>query len=176
MTQVQSRRWSIGPLQIAILLLVLITAFVHLQRGIGMSMFMFGGGARGGFPAGGGTGRFQGGAPGSFPGGTPGGFNLMRMLPLPLPILFLINAIGYLVLGGSLYLPALQRYRYVIRWLLIIFAATTFVLYFLLNGFRLNPIAVVDKIAEVTLIILLFIDNRQSRSSPAVVAGEAVPS
>jgi len=176
MAQIQTRRWNIGPLQVAILVLVLITALVHLSRGIGMSMFMFGGGARGGFGAGGGAGRFPGGVPGGFPGGAPGGFNLMRMLPLPLPILFLINGIGYLVLGGSLYLPALQRYRHIIRWLLIIFAATTFALYFLLNGFRLNPIAVVDKIAEATLIVLLLIDSRQSRSSPARVAGEAVPS
>jgi hypothetical protein len=171
MAQVQSRRFwgSIGPLQVAILALIIITALVHLQRGISMSMFMFGDGPRGGFPPGGGGGA------GRFPGGAPGGFNIMRMLPLPLPILFLINGIGYLVLGGSLYLPALQRYRHIIRWLLIIFAATTFVLYFLFNGFRLSPIAVVDKIAELSLIVLLFIDSRQSRSSPAPVAGEVVP-
>jgi hypothetical protein len=170
MAQAQSRRlWaSIGPLQIAILALVAITALVHLQRGISMSMFMFGGGPRGGFPPG-------GGGAGRFPGGAPGGFNIMRMLPLPLPILFLINGIGYLVLGGSLYLPALQRYRHIIRWLLIIFAATTFVLYFLFNGFRLSPIAVGDKIAELTLIVLLLIDSRQSRGSPAPAAGEVVP-
>jgi hypothetical protein len=167
MTQGQSRRFF-GPLQIAILVLVVITALVHLQRGIGMSIFMFGGGPRGAFPPGGGAGRF--------PGDAGGGFNLMRMLPLPLPILFLLNGLGYLVLGGSLYLPALQQYRSTIRWLLIIFAATTFVLYFLLNGFRLNPIAVVDKIAELTLIVLLFIDSRQPRSVTVVSAGEPAPS
>jgi len=150
-------------LQVAILALVVITALVHLQRGIGMSMFMFGGGPRGGPPPGGGAGRF--------PGGPPGGFNLFQYLPLPLPILFLLNGIGYLVLGTALYLPALLQYRRIVRWLLIIFAATTFVLYFLFNGFRLNPVAVIDKVTELTLIVLLFIDSRQS-SNPS--AGEAV--
>src|SRR6266511_5013729 len=118
MAQVQSRRLlgSLGPLQVAILALVVITALVHLQRGIGMSMFMFCYGPRGGPPPGGGAGRF--------PGGPPGGFNLFQYLPLPLPILFLLNGIGYLVLGTALYLPALLQYRRIVRWLLIIFAAT----------------------------------------------------
>jgi hypothetical protein len=165
MAQVQSRRLlgTLGTLQLAILVLVVLTALVHLQRGISMSLFMFGGGPRGAFPPGGGAGRFPGGPP-------PGGFNMFQYLPLPLPILFLVNGIGYLLLGTALFLPALQRYRGIVRWLLIIFAATTFVLYFLLNGFRLNPIAVVDKIAELTLIVLLFIDGRQSSGRPVVEA------
>ena len=167
MSQVQSQRLTrtIGILQIAIIALVVITALVHLQRGIGMSLGGFGGGAP---PPGGGANRPQ--------GGPPGGFNMFQYLPLPLSTLFLLNGIGYLVLGTALYLPALQRYRHIVRWLLIIFAATTFVLYFLLNGFRLNPIAGIDKIAELSLIVLLFIDGRQSRSSPVVAAGEVVPS
>ena len=165
MAQAQSQRLqrTVGIVQVAILVLVVFTALVHLQRGIGMSMFMFGDGARGAFPPGGGAGRF--------PGGPPVGFNIMRLLPLPLPILFLFNGIGYLVLGGALYLPALQLYRGIIRWLLIIFAATTFVMYFLVNGFHLSPIAVVDKIAELSLIVLLLVDARQaSRSSPVEAA------
>lgn len=170
MSQAQSRRLpgAIGPLQIVILALVVITAFVHLQRGIGLSMFMFGGGFRGGPPPGGppagrGADRFPG-----------GGFNMMQMLPLPLPILFLINGIGYLVLGGALYLPALSQYRGIIRWLLIIFAATTFVLYFLINGLRLSPIVILDKVAELSLIALLFIDGRQLAAilRPQRVSGE----
>lgn len=171
MAQVQSQRLqrTIGVLQVAILVLVVFTALVHLQRGIGMSMFMFGsGGGRGAFPPPGGGGG--GGGAGGFPGGPGGGFNIMRVLPLPLPILFLLNGIGYLVLGGALYLPALQRYRGIIRWLLIIFAAITFVMYFLVNGFRLNPIAVIDKIAELSIIVLLLIDGRQSSKSVPVQA------
>jgi hypothetical protein len=165
MSQTQSRRFlaALGPLQVVILTLVVITALVHLQRGVSTSAFLFGGGFRSGPPGGG----PPGGGAGRFPGGPPGGFNIMQMLPVPLPILFFINAIGYLVLGGALYLPALAQYRAIVRWLLIIFAATTFVLYFLINGFRLNPLAVIDKIAELSLIVLLFIDGRQSRSATA---------
>jgi hypothetical protein len=92
MAQAQSRRFlgGLGTLQYAILALVVITALVHLSRGISMSMFMFGGGPRGGPPGGpppgGGAGRFQ--------GGPPGGFNMFQYLPLPLPILFLINGMA----------------------------------------------------------------------------------
>lgn len=166
----QRAQRTIGILQIAILILVVITAFVHLQRGIGMSLFGFGGPRGGSFPAGGGAGGAGG---GRFPGGGPGGFGLMRMLPLPLPILFLLNGVGYLVLGGALYLPALSRYRSIVRWLLIVFAATTFVLYFLLMGFRLNPLAMLDKLAELALIVLLLVDMRRSApeaAKPAEVA------
>jgi hypothetical protein len=152
---------AIGALQIAILVLIAITAIVHLQRGIGMSLGGFGGGP-GRFPAGGAPGGFPPGGP----GGAPGGFNIFRLLPLPLPTLFLLNGIGYIVLGTALYLPALARFRPLVRWLLIAFATVTFVLYFLFNGFRLNPIAIVDKIAELTLIGLLLLDARRS-SQPA---------
>jgi len=159
MSQVNSQRLfrTIGTLQIAIIILVVITALIHLQRGIGMSVGGFGGG-----PPGGAQGGPPGGAPGGPPGGAPGGFNMFQLLPLPLPILFLINGIGYLVLISALYLPVLARYQRLVRWLLIIFAAVTFVLYFLFNGFRLNPIAVVDKAAELTLIVLLLIEDRQA--------------
>jgi hypothetical protein len=168
MTQVNAQRLfrTIGTLQIAIIVLVVITALVHLQRGIGMSVGGFGGGPGGG-PPGGAPGGAPSGAPGRPPGGAPGGFNMFQYLPLPLPILFLINGIGYLVLGSALYLPALARYRRVVRWLLIIFAAATFMLYFLFNGFRLSPIVIVDKVAELTLIVLLLIDDRQATRATA---------
>lgn len=53
-------------------------------------------------------------------------------------------------------------FQWLIRWLLIIFAAVTFTLYFLVNGFHLDTISLVDKIAEIALIILLLIDDRRS--------------
>ena len=167
MSQVQSRRLgrTIGTLQIAIIVLVVITALVHLQRGIGMSFGGFGGGPGG--PPGGGQGRPPGGGPGGPPGGAPGGFGIMQALPLPLPILFLLNGIGYLVLVSALYLPALHQYRRIVRWLLIAFAAVTFTMYFAINGFRLNPISFVDKLAELTLIVLLLIEDRQAAGSPS---------
>jgi len=155
MSQVQSQRLqrTLGTLQIVIIALAVITALVHLQRGIGMSLGGFGGGGRpGGSP------------PGPPPGGGSGGFNIFQLLPLPLPILFLINGIGYLVLVTALYLPALAWYRPIVRVLLMLFAAGTIVMYFLVNGFRLNPLGIADKIAEVTLIVLLFIDGRRSSS------------
>jgi hypothetical protein len=164
MSQVQSRRLlgTIGTLQIAIILLVVITALIHLQRGIGMSFGGFGGGP-GGPPD-----RPSGGPPGG-PGGPPGGFNIMQMLPLPLPILFLLNGIGYLVLLIALYMPALQRFRRIVRWLLIVFAAVTIVMYFLVAGFGFNPIGLIDKGVELALIALLLIEDRQSARSADLV-------
>ena len=174
MSQVPARpaQRMIGGLQLAILVLVAITAFVHLQRGIGMSLGGFGGGP-GRVPPGGagGPGGPGGPPPGGF-GGPPSGFNIFRLLPLPLPTLFLLNGIGYTVLGAALYLPALARFRPVVRWLLIVFGMATFFLYFLFNGLRLNPIAIVDKTAEIALIVLLFLDMRRSERTPAA---EVVP-
>src|SRR5437867_8147997 len=105
MSQIQAQRFqrTMGTVQIAIIVLVAIAAFVHLSRGIGMSFGGFGGGAPGRFPPGGASGRLP-------PGGPSGGFNIFRLLPLPLPTLFLLNGIGYLVLGIALYLPALSRF------------------------------------------------------------------
>jgi hypothetical protein len=158
MSQATSRRFSaIGTLQIVIIVLVVITALVHLQRGIG---FLGGGPPGGARPAG------QAGPP---PGGAQGGFNIMQLIPLPLPYLFLLNGIGYLVLVTALYLPQLRQYQPIVRWLLIIFAAVTITMYFAISGFHINPIGFLTKAVEITLIILLLIDGRQSaRSVPGV--------
>ena len=164
MTQATAQRvrGTIGALQIAIIVLVIITALVHLQRGIGMSFGGPPGGGQGGPPPGG-----QGGAPG---GGQGGGFNIMQLLPIPLPMLFLLNGIGYLVLVSALYLPALRQYQPIVRWLLILFAAVTIIMYFAISGFRPNPIGLLTKAVEVGLIVLLLIDGRRSTSSTAGVA------
>ncbi len=160
MSQANSRRLFgvIGILQVVIIVLVLITASIHLQRGISMSIGGFGGGAPGGHPPGG----FRGGTPGRFKGGGAPGGSILQLIPIPLSTLFILNGIGYLVLIIALYLPPLYRLQPIVRWLLIIFAAATFILYFLVNGFHLQTISIIDKIAEVTLIILLLIDERQS--------------
>ena len=151
MSQANSRRLFgvIGILQVVIIVLVLITASIHLQRGISMSTGGFGGGPPGGHP------------PGGFRGGPPGG-SILQSIPIPLSTLFILNGIGYLVLIVALYLPPLYCLQRIVRWLLIIFAAATFILYFLVNGFHLQTISIIDKIAEITLIILLLIDERQS--------------
>jgi preprotein translocase subunit SecG len=150
LSQAHSRRFFgvIGLLQIAIIVLVVLTAIIHLQRGISMSAGGFGGGAPGRPP----------GASGS---GPPGG-SILQWIPLPLSTLFILNGIGYLVLVIALYLPPLYRFQRLVRWLLIVFAAVTFILYFLVNGFHLQTISIIDKVAEIALIILLLIDDRQS--------------
>src|SRR5579859_5403426 len=110
----------IGLLQILILILVLVTAGVHLDRGIMASSGPQGGisasqrgqsGLAGGQGSRGGTGSFTGGQRGQ--GGRAGGqggsgisglrsfgFTLMRLLPVPLSTLFFLNFIVYIVLGA----------------------------------------------------------------------------
>jgi hypothetical protein len=157
MSQATSRRLfrAIGTLQIVIIVLVVITALIHLQLGTRV----FAGGPPGGRPAG-----AQAGPP---PGGASGGFNIMQMIPIPLPFLFLLNWIGYLVLVSALYLPQLRPYQPIVRWLLIIFAAVTVIMYFAINGFRPNPLGIFAKVVEVALIVLLLIEGRQSARSAA---------
>jgi hypothetical protein len=158
MSQATSRRFSaIGTLQIVIIVLVVITALIHLQRGIPMGGGGPGGGQAGPPPGGGG------------PGGASGGFNIMQLLPLPLPTLFLLNGIGYLVLVTALYLPQLRQYQPIVRWLLIIFTAVTVIMYFAIVGLRINPVGLLTKAVEIALIILLLIDGRGSARSAAGV-------
>ena len=166
MEQRQSRRfvWGLGALQIAIIVLTVITAFIHLQRGLGMGMMA--GPPPGGFPAGAPGAGPGGPPPGGAPGGMPAGMGLMQALPLPLPVLFILNGIGYLVLVAALYLPALHRFQPLVRWALIAFTAVTVVLYFVMIGLAPNPIGIVDKVVEVALIALLLVEARK----PAPVA------
>ena len=174
-SQAHARRFfgMIGPLQIAIIVLVLITAGIHLQYGMNMNPGGFRGGPPGGQP--GGPGSRPPGGPGGPGSAAPGG-SILQSIPLPLSTLFILNGIGYLVLVIALYLPPLARFQRFIRWLLIMFAAVTFILYFVVNGFHLNTIGLIDKGVEVVLIILLLIDDRQSvRSKRSEVIQSASP-
>jgi hypothetical protein len=112
----------------------------------------------------------------SYPRGGPsgggrmmGGSPIMKLLPLPLPTLFILNCIGYIVLAVALYLPALPQfqsflhYQRVIRWILIVYAVITVVLWFLITGGRYNLFAYIDKPIEVALIVLLLVEDRQAR-------------
>jgi len=156
MSQATTRRLvgTIGTLQIVIIVLVVITALVHLQRATGM----LAGGPPGGRPGGGQAGP----PPGGGPGGGQGGFNIMRVLPTPLPFLFLLNGIGYLTLVTALYLPQLHRFQPIVRWVLIAFAAVTIFMYFAISGFHSNPLGIFTKVVEIALIVLLLIDGRRS--------------
>jgi hypothetical protein len=77
-------------------------------------------------------------------------------------VMFILNGIGYLVLVAALYLPQLQRYRRLIRWALIAFAAVT-IIGWIAIGAR-STIGYLDKVIEVALIALLLIEMRQERS------------
>ena len=92
MSQVSLRRTipHLGPLQIAIMLLALVTGSVHLYRALLMT-----------FLAGPRPGHVPGPPPGSFGGPSP----LMQLVFTALPVLFYLNFIGYVVLAGALYLP-----------------------------------------------------------------------
>jgi hypothetical protein len=139
-----------GPRQIAIIALAVVSGLVHLYRAILMFGLM-GGGRMGRPPGGPGGGRPPGG----------GGPSIMSMLPVPLPVLFLLNFVGYIVLAIALYFPALQRYQQIIRWVLIAYTAITVILWFLFTGGHFVFVSYGDKIIEIALIVLLLIDSRK---------------
>lgn len=156
----------IGLLQVVIIVLAIVTALVHLDKAL-MLGFPFGhpaglplGAPSGGHaPApGGASGGAHGAAPGGARGGRPSGPGLA--LPLPLPVLFFLNFLGYIVLIAALYLPLpfLQRYHAVIRWLLIAFAVVTILGYFAIVGEAPNALGAFDKAVELALIVFLLID------------------
>lgn len=135
-------------LQIAIIVLAVVTGLVHLDRGITtMAMMSHAGGP----PPGGPHGAPRGGGPG-----------IMSLIPIPLPILFFLNFLAYIILAVALYLPALRSIQNVLRWLLIVLAVLTIVLWYLVTGGALNILSIIDKPVEVALIVLLLIDWRQS--------------
>jgi hypothetical protein len=140
----------IGPLQIAILVLAIITALVHLDRGITTSAMM-----AHPFP-------HAGGRPGGPPPGAPSGLIPSILMIIPLPILFYLNFVGFIVLAAALYLPPLLRYQRIIRWALIVFTIVTVIAWFLVTGGRPNVLAYIDKPIEIALVVLLLIEARQA--------------
>ena len=124
-----------GPLQVAITILVALTALVHLFLGVSLV----------GQPA-------------------PAGVGVATLGSI-LAVLFLCNFGGYVVLTAALYLPMLRRFQRVTRALLIGYTALTVVAYFAIDqGHALNPIGLSDKAVEVALISLLVIDGRRARA------------
>jgi hypothetical protein len=81
----------------------------------------------------------------------------------PFPLLFYLNALGYVVLIVALYAPPLQRIRRLIRWTLILYTALTFVLWFMLTP-HFDADGVLDKVLEGALILLLVLDDWRSAS------------
>jgi hypothetical protein len=156
MSQITLNRTTlkIGLLQIAIIILIIATALIHLDKTMAMGFF----GHAGGAPAGG---HHAGGPP--MGGGGPSG--PMLLLFENLPLLFFLNFIGYIVLGVALYLPFLQQFQRIIRWLLIVFTAVTIIAYFMVLGLSPNTLGLVDKAIEVVLVILLLIEDFKSARS-----------
>ena len=77
-----------------------------------------------------------------------------------IPILFLLNGIGYLVLLVALYLPELSRWQRPIRWLLIAYTALTVIIWAVLTHAGYDLFDYLDKLIEVALIILLIVEER----------------
>ncbi len=74
---------------------------------------------------------------------------------------FLLNAVGYIVLLAAIYLPLpiLMHYRSLFCWLLIGYTALTIALW-LFFGAR-SVTAYIDKVVEVSLILLLWTETRR---------------
>ena len=75
--------------------------------------------------------------------------------------MFILNGLGYLALLAALLLPSLARYRRLVRWALIGYAAPPSS-----SGYSSarTPIGYIDKVIEVALISLLLLDARIGRS------------
>jgi hypothetical protein len=165
MSQVTLRRVlpHLGLLQIAIIVLAVVTGLIHLDRAISMSLITS---HAGGFPN-----HPAGPPPGGHLQGPSIGFSLLRLIPVPLSTLFYLNFAGYIVLATALYLPQLLPFQRVIRWILIAFAVVTIVAWFLITGGHPNLLAYIDKPIELALIVLLLIDDWQARSESRVSRG-----
>lgn len=76
-------------------------------------------------------------------------------------MLFVLNGIGYVVLVIGLYfVPQLAGQRSAVRWVLIGYTAVTFILYFVFNWPDIwSPMGILDKIVELILIVLLWMDK-----------------
>jgi hypothetical protein len=80
--------------------------------------------------------------------------------PDTLSYMFVLNGLGYLGLLVALLVPGFPFFSTrptLTHWLFILYTAVTFVLYFVFNGFSFGPAAIVAKLAELLLIVALFL-------------------
>ncbi|HEY7356823.1 MAG TPA: hypothetical protein VH590_10165 [Ktedonobacterales bacterium] len=75
----------------------------------------------------------------------------------PFPVLFYLNAAGYLVLITLLYLPVLQPIQRYIRWLLILYTAVTIFAWVTIGDRDMDGF--LDKGIEIALILLLLLEE-----------------
>ena len=87
---------------------------------------------------------------------------LMHFVLLFPDFLFILNAVGYTMLLGALYLPIapLVRFRPAVRWLLVGYTALTVGIWLAIG--QRDLYAYINKIIEVALIVLLWLESRQS--------------
>jgi len=88
-------------------------------------------------------------------GGSPGG----------LDYIFVLNGLGYFGLLAAVFVPNVPFFadkRALAHYLLIGFAAVTFILYFVFNGFSFGPAAIVAKLAELVIIVTTFMHLNQA--------------
>ncbi len=78
-----------------------------------------------------------------------------------LGVLFIFNGLGYLALLAAYFLPQpfFRQRHAIIRWALMGFAAVTIIGWVVMNGDFSDPIGVAAKLAELALIILLYLDR-----------------
>ncbi len=86
--------------------------------------------------------------------------------------LFYLDGLGYIVLTAALYHPAFARFRRLTRWALIALTAATIIAYFALIQGHYDALGILDKIAEVVLIVLLVMEGRRDRTAPAAAGAE----
>jgi hypothetical protein len=131
-----------GVLQIAICVLALATAAVHIYLGVITHIMV----------------ATQPEATAAAGGAAALGF---------FAALFYLDGVGYIVLTAALYHPALARFRRLTRWAMIALTAATIVAYFALIQGHYDALGIGDKIVEVVLIILLVVEGRRDRTAPA---------
>ena len=80
---------------------------------------------------------------------------------------FVLNGVGFFALIAALFAPNIPLFsgnRALAHYLMIAFAAITFVLYFVFNGFtNFGGAAIVSKLAELLLIIAVFMHLNASK-------------
>lgn len=83
-------------------------------------------------------------------------------LAIPLTMVgFYLNGLGYLTLVTALHLPGLARYRRALRWALIGYTSLTIILWVVI-GRPYTTIGYIDKVIELVLLTLPWIDDRRS--------------
>ncbi len=136
------RTTRFGPLQVAICVLALATAVVHIYLGVLTNVMV----------------ATQPEATAAAGGATALGF---------FAALFYLDGLAYIVLTAALYYPGLARFRRVIRWALIALTAATIVAYFALIQGQYDALGIGNKINEVLLIVLLVVEGRRDRTGLA---------